>query len=381
MTPPAAAPDAFGDSLEAPASSAWAVHALIAVNVIVWVATVVAGVDPVSPDPADLTHWGGNAASQTLGGQWWRLGSAILLHAGLVHLVLNMLALWEIGRLAARVYGNGQLLLVYTLSGLMGSALSLHYSAQQSVSVGASGAVFGVMGALITALLQHRDRLPSGQALRLALTMAAFGTLSLLNGLRPGIDNAAHIGGLVGGALVGAVLVKARPAGPSGPRRRPRQALALGLCAAWVTGLVLLAPQPTQDLARAYETSRAFAGAQAEWQHVMEAVQHDAALARERRITAREFEARAESVHRPAVEALRERLQRLSVPPESAQARLVALQLGMIDVLLQSLALDRRQRLSPMADYPARDAALQAEMARLHQAAQALAASASAPRP
>jgi rhomboid protease GluP len=129
-------------------------------------------------------------------GQWWRLFTPIFLHVGALHLFVNMYSLYVIGPAVEQPFGGVRYMVVYLLSGLSGVAFSLAFSSQPSA--GASGAVFGLLGALAGFLFQHRNLLsPAGRGqLRHIVFLAA---INLLIGLSPGIDNWGHLGGLVCG--------------------------------------------------------------------------------------------------------------------------------------------------------------------------------------
>jgi rhomboid protease GluP len=140
-----------------------------------------------------------------LGGEYWRLLSAIFLHGGIAHLLMNGFSLYVVGPDTERVYGTWRFLGVYLLSGLAGSVLS--YSFSPNPSVGASGAIFGLVGALIMFFYITRQILGEfgrsqvqGLAAILLINLA-FGFTS------PGIDNLGHIGGLLGGMVAGWILV------------------------------------------------------------------------------------------------------------------------------------------------------------------------------
>lgn len=191
------------ERLQALAPRTWVTWGLLAINVMVWVAMVAAGASALRGDPALLYAWGANATSAVQAGEWWRLLTATFLHAGLMHLAFNMLGLFSIGPLLERIYGHAQFLLIYLVSALAGSVASLHFSAQTKVSVGASGAVFGIAGALIVGVYQHRHALPKHFSRPLISGMLPFVGYSLLMGFtQANIDNGAHVGGLVAGALV-----------------------------------------------------------------------------------------------------------------------------------------------------------------------------------
>lgn len=126
-------------------------------------------------------------------GEWWRLGTAMFLHYGPLHLFMNMLLLWFIGPALESYLGHGRFLLLYVVSGLAGSAGALIWS-PDSLTVGASGAIWGIMGAALV-LEAQRVYVFGGQALGLVVLNLA------ITFLLPGISKGGHIGGLVGGAL------------------------------------------------------------------------------------------------------------------------------------------------------------------------------------
>jgi len=148
-------------------------------------------------------------------GEWWRLLTGGFLHFGPIHLLFNMMALWVIGRDIEPALGRARFLAVYLVSLLGGSAAVMLLSPPNAFVAGASGAVFGLMGAL--AVLLRRLRIPLGQVGGLIVVNL------VITFLIPGISIAGHIGGLLTGAIATAALVYA-PA----DRRVPVQAAALG---------------------------------------------------------------------------------------------------------------------------------------------------------
>jgi rhomboid protease GluP len=132
---------------------------LVALNVAAFLGMAWAGVSLMAPAAGALFRWGGNFPPVTVQGQWWRLLTATFLHAGAVHLVFNMVVLWDAGKRMERILGRGGFLVCYLLSGLAGSVASLAFH-PASVSVGASGAIFGLFGALLGFLARSRRRLP-----------------------------------------------------------------------------------------------------------------------------------------------------------------------------------------------------------------------------
>lgn len=179
---------------------------VVAVNVAVWIVTVLLGVDWMSPSPQALLLLGGNFLPATLE-QPWRLMSSTVLHAGVIHLGFNMWAMLNMGRIAERFYGNGQFAIIYLFAGLFGSLASMFSSARIAVSVGASGAIFGVAGALLAALFTKPHKLPKGLVASMRPSLVIFVGYSLFMGFTATmIDNAAHIGGLVAGFALATVM-------------------------------------------------------------------------------------------------------------------------------------------------------------------------------
>ncbi len=177
--------------------------ALVGINAAVYLAMVLSGVSPVEPHVPQLLRWGANWGPLSLGPQPWRILASNYLHGGLLHIALNMWCLWNLGSLAERIFDRTTYLLTYTFCGLAGSLVSLWWH-PMVVGVGASGAIFGVAGALIAALYLGHLPIPKAAlrgTLRSLLTFAAY---NLFFGALPGIDNSAHIGGLLAGLALGA---------------------------------------------------------------------------------------------------------------------------------------------------------------------------------
>lgn len=200
---------AFEARLTAPAPVTWGLYAVVALNIGVWALMVGSGVGAMKPGTPALLAWGANSAASVVEDrEYWRLLTATFLHNGWMHLTFNIVYLWRAGKQLSRRYGNAQFLLIYVASALAGSALSLHFSAQQSVAVGASGAVFGVLAARLVAGFRHRGELPQATGKNLLVKQGIFLICSLGLGLAsPTIDNAAHAGGLVAGVLLALLLV------------------------------------------------------------------------------------------------------------------------------------------------------------------------------
>ena len=141
-------------------------------------------------------------------GQYWRLLTSVFLHAGLSHLGSNLLVQILMGNIVERNLGHVRYLILFLLSGIGGNIVSVLYDNALGVntySVGASGAVFGVMGVLVLLIVKGRKKLRSGSSM---LPRAAFAVFyAVYSGFKnPYTDNAAHIGGLAAGVLLGLLL-------------------------------------------------------------------------------------------------------------------------------------------------------------------------------
>jgi rhomboid protease GluP len=182
----------------------------------------------LSPTPDQLMAFGANNAGAVLNNnQWWRIVSAMFVHVGIIHLATNMWCLWNLGMLAEPLMGSGGVLAVYILTGAAGNLLSVFvtrgwfYDPSDvvgglfgPVGAGASGAVFGIAGALIVLLKSHWLPVPPGELRKLRRSVIYFAGINLVIGLAtmiPGsfvrIDNMAHMGGCACGLLFAAPMV------------------------------------------------------------------------------------------------------------------------------------------------------------------------------
>lgn len=213
----------------------WITVGLVLANLAMFVFGVIQGLDWMRPDPDRMTALGGNLAPLTLTGEPWRMVTSIFMHGGLIHLAANMYMLIIVGPIAERVFGRVSYLAIYLVAGLSGAWLSTYwnwqhqvdgglfalgaripaYLARPTVSIGASGALMGLAGALLAVrvidyLRNNIDDMPGlgksiGQVILINLVMGAVIT---------GIDQAAHVGGLIGGFIAaGAVMLMAEAPG------------------------------------------------------------------------------------------------------------------------------------------------------------------------
>lgn len=187
----------------------WITNLIIGANIAAFVAMGLAGAGWI--DVADITpyyRFGANRADLTTDGEWWRLVTCMFLHFGVVHLLLNMWALLQAGHLVERLYGRTLYTVLYFGGGIIASVASLFWHREKFVlSAGASGAVFAVYGGLLGYMLRERQTLPKIVFQPLLKSTGLFAAYNILYGLaRPNIDNAAHLGGLIGGLGLGWLL-------------------------------------------------------------------------------------------------------------------------------------------------------------------------------
>ncbi len=209
-------------------------QAIVGINVLVFIGMVLSGVSPMSPNQLQLLTWGANFAPLSLGSQPWRILASNYVHIGIIHIFFNMWCLWNLGRLAESIFDRWTYLLIYTASGIAGSLASLWWH-PQGIGAGASGAIFGLAGGLIAVL--YLGKLPfAKEALKPTLrSLVMFAAYNLFFGLVPGIDNAAHLGGLAAGLAIGALLA-ASVTEPPDIRARRRNYVVIGATALLLAG-------------------------------------------------------------------------------------------------------------------------------------------------
>lgn len=251
----------------------WVTYALVAANVAIWILTLTLGASAGSPSPQWLFDHGGNLGAVTLDGEEWRLFTSMFLHAGALHVGMNVLGLVGSGRLAERWFGRLGFAAIYLISGLAGSlATALRPGV---VSVGASGAIFGVLGAVGAYYALHRERMDPATA-KEASGLLVFIAYNFVFGLSmSGIDMYAHLGGLVAGFACGLALELGRR-GPAG--RRPLAVGAIGLAAVIAAAFVVPAPvDPMQEERKAFTAFAAIeTKVQARWSELIGQAQRQA---------------------------------------------------------------------------------------------------------
>ena len=164
-----------------------------------------------SQDGWTLARFGANLALATRGAEPWRLVTSMFLHAGWLHLLVNLYTLFILGRFVEQLYGSRRFWVIYLLAGVVGSAASAYLGGPQRLSVGASGAIFGLLGAGLVGMIRLRGHVPEAWRKQVATNLLVVIALNFYIGWTiPRVDNSAHMGGLVGGVLVGLLLIRAR---------------------------------------------------------------------------------------------------------------------------------------------------------------------------
>ena len=200
-------------------SSITLTQVLLGANVMVFIAMVLASGPSLDFAGEVTVHFGANYGPLTLSGQWWRLVTYMFLHGGLMHIAFNMWCLWDLGALCESLYGRWTYAAIYFVTGIAGGLASVGWN-PGVLTVGASGAIFGLAGALISSFYLGEFSVPRVAIQGTLRSLLFFVGFNVLFGtFVPGIDNACHAGGLVSGLIVGALIARLAPQ-PDKPMRR-----------------------------------------------------------------------------------------------------------------------------------------------------------------
>jgi rhomboid protease GluP len=249
-------------SAEAPAPESLlaypATYTLVAINLLVFVLMLQLGSGPIllalrthswsqvftaSFDDQTLIRFGASDASRVLAGEWWRLLTSMFVHVTLLHVLLNMWCLWNLGLFGEPLLGKQGLFSVYVLTGAAGMIASLGWAVlagttRYAATAGASGAVFGIAGILIVLLSNRKLSLPWEELRDLRRQVIFFAVANLVIGVGPDllgrftrglprIDNTAHLGGFACGLALGLPLFPRMTSGRSTYRARQRWTFAV----------------------------------------------------------------------------------------------------------------------------------------------------------
>ena len=242
----------FHRTLFAMTPHTWGITSIVVANAAVFIAMLVAGGNIMNPGIEMMLDWGANFGPYTLAGQWWRTITCMFLHFGIIHIGFNMYVLWQIGHFVERLVGNVGLFLLYFASGVAASIASLAWN-PTAISAGASGAVFGVCGALLGYIAFRRDTIPGEVIKSLRSSLVTFVIYNVMIGVVvPRIDMAAHLGGFVFGVVCGLVLSQPISMESVAKRWQRNVMLLVGSSVVLPAAFLLLPPAPVDT--RAIET-------------------------------------------------------------------------------------------------------------------------------
>jgi rhomboid protease GluP len=254
-------------------------------------------------------------------GQWWRLVMPIFLHIGWTHILFNMYALYVLGPMLERVYGYGRFAFIYMGAGIASFFLSMKMS--NGISAGASGAIFGIAGAMLATGFLHREMVPHRWRRAFGkLLLVAIALEFILDRTIPNIDNWGHLGGLIAGLILAGLIPPPHPAEPGAIEEKPSQA--------WVWVPIVIVVLSMGQEFRYYHGSREFVRVLQEGTRLVAAHKNDQAMERFKRAAAlqpadeRPHEAMG-SIHldqNKAADAVREYQEALRLSPGSPRAQL-----------------------------------------------------------
>lgn len=200
----------------------------LAINIAIFLLMSLAGGTTNGPT---LMAFGVKSNAEIHAGQWWRLITPIFIHIGLIHLFFNSYALWIVGPQVEKLYGSARFVILYVLTGVAG-VLGSYFFHPENVSAGASGAIFGLFGVLLTFGIRYRHSIPPFFKKAVGTGVLPVIAINLFIGFTiRGIDNSAHISGLIAGAVLAAVIPYQQPGGSSHPFFTAAQILLLTVVA------------------------------------------------------------------------------------------------------------------------------------------------------
>ena len=178
-------------------------YGIIAINVVVFILMAINGAGIFDANGLVHIRWGSNYTPLTLTGDWWRLITSTFIHFGIIHLVMNTYALYMAGVYLEPMLGKTRYIVAYLSTGIIAGIVSLWWHKDSVNSAGASGAIFGMYGVFLALLFTNL--IPKQVRTSLLQSIGVFVVFNLIYGMKAGIDNAAHVGGLVSGVVIGFV--------------------------------------------------------------------------------------------------------------------------------------------------------------------------------
>ena len=179
----------------------------LGLNLLIFVLMALAG----GSSNETLMAFGVKANGEIARGQWWRFVTPIFIHIGMLHIFFNSYALWIVGPQVEKLYGSARFVILYVLTGVAGVIGSYFYH-PETISAGASGAIFGLFGVLLVFGIRYRSAIPPFFKRAVGTGVLPVIVINLIIGFTiPQIDNSAHIGGLLAGAALAAIIPFQRP--------------------------------------------------------------------------------------------------------------------------------------------------------------------------
>ena len=182
-------------------SNLYVTYSIIAINVVVFILMAINGAGIFDANALVHISWGSNYSPLTLSGDWWRLVSCMFIHFGILHLVMNTYALYMAGVYLEPMLGKTKFIVAYLCTGVIASIASLWWHKEGVNSAGASGAIFGMYGVFLALLFTNL--IPKQVRSSLLQSIGVFVVFNLIYGMKAGVDNAAHVGGLLSGIVTG----------------------------------------------------------------------------------------------------------------------------------------------------------------------------------
>src|SRR2546427_306656 len=204
-------------------------YVFFGLNIVVFLLMALAG---GSGNETTLMAFGVKSNPEIAQGQWWRFVTPIFIHIGLLHLFFNSYALWIVGPQVEKLYGSARFVILYVLTGVAGVYGSYSYH-PYTISAGASGAIFGLFGVLLVFGIRYRDSIPPFFKRAVGTGVLPVIIINLIIGftLRSFVDNAAHIGGLLAGGALAAIVPYQKPGAETSPGFRSIQVALLAMIA------------------------------------------------------------------------------------------------------------------------------------------------------
>lgn len=181
---------------------------IIAINIVVFIISGIMSDNFFNINNLVLVTLGAKYTPYINQGEWWRLFTCMFLHGGFIHIAVNMYSLYSIGSQIEMIFGKLKYVVIYILSGISSSLFS-YYLSPSPLSVGASGAIFGLLGAILAFAIKERDRMDKGVIGSIIITVVV--NLYLGISVLENIDNYAHIGGFIGGIIVSTICLIKKP--------------------------------------------------------------------------------------------------------------------------------------------------------------------------